>query len=741
MKKLIFIFLLFIYSNAFSEMVNNLEVVGNKRISSETIKVYGEIDLKKNYTEEDVNEVLKNLYSTNFFENVEVNINNNIIKIIVKEYPLIYSIKINGEKTNKIKDAILERLTSKEKESFIKNNLAKDINTIKNIYKTMGFNFTEVDAKTEDLSENRLNLVFYLDKGEKTKISKINFIGDKKIKDRRLRDIIVSQEDKFWKFITKNTNLNNNNVELDKRLLKNYYKSLGYYDVQVISSNAEINENNETVLTFNINAGTRYKIKKISTNVDKVIDKKIFIPLNKEFTKYAGKYYSPFSVKKLLDQVDLLIANNDLQFIEHSVNEIIDPDGIEIKINIYEGSKVLVERINVKGNTITNEAVVRGELLLDEGDPFSSLKLDQSIAKIKARDIFGTVTKTINQGSSNNTKIIDIEVEEKPTGEISAGAGVGTNGGSLAFSISENNWLGRGLKVETFAEIDEETFKGALQVRDPNYGFKGNELKYHVSSTSNDKPDSGYKNRILSTGIGTKFEQYKDIYLSPGISLNHDDLEVQSTASKQLKKQAGTFTDLAFDYAIQKDNRDRKFMPTDGSIVQFGQLMPVYADSLYIRNTFAYNAYNTFSPDLIGAFKFYATSVNSIDSDDVRLSKRIYLPSKRLRGFEAGKFGPKDSGDYVGGNYATTLSFETNLPNLLPESTRTDIGLFLDIGNLWGVDYDSSIDDSNVIRSSVGVNTNWLSPIGPMSFVLSQNLSKASTDLTESFNFRLGTTF
>ena len=166
-------------------------------------------------------------------------------------------------------------------------------------------------------------------------------------------------------------------------------------------------------------------------------------------------------------------------------------------------------------------------------------------------------------------------------------------------------------------------------------------MSYHVSSTTNDKPDSGYKNRILSTGIGTKFEQYRDIYLSPGLSLNYDDLEVQSTASEQLKKQAGTFTDLSFDYAIQKDNRDRKFMPTDGSIVQFGQIMPVYADSLYIRNTFAYNAYNTFTPDLIGAFKFYATSINAIDGDDVRLSKRIYLPSKRLRGFEAGKFGPK----------------------------------------------------------------------------------------------------
>ncbi|MGA1339739.1 MAG: BamA/TamA family outer membrane protein, partial [Pelagibacteraceae bacterium] len=150
---------------------------------------------------------------------------------------------------------------------------------------------------------------------------------------------------------------------------------------------------------------------------------------------------------------------------------------------------------------------------------------------------------------------------------------------------------------------------------------------------------------------------------------------------------------------------------------------------------------NSFGQDFIGSFKFYTSAINGLSNEDVRLSKRTFLSTNRLRGFESGKVGPKDGLDYVGGNYAIATNFDLNLPNLLPESTKTDVGLFLDLGNVWGVDYDKTIDDSSKLRSSAGITTNWLSPVGPMSFIFSQNISKASTDVTESFNFRLGTTF
>jgi outer membrane protein insertion porin family len=740
MFKYLFLFL-FLFSVSNAEIVSKFEVIGNKRFSQETIKVYGDVEIGKDYSSFDINEILKNLYETNFFEDVDVNLSNGILKVKVKEYPSIYSVDFQGEKSNSIKKVILNKLQLKAKESFIESKLSEDIVLVKKLYNSLGYNFIKIESKIERFDDNKLNLIYIVDKGNKTYITDIKFIGDKKIKEKRLRDVIASEEHKFWKFLSKNTFLKSSNVELDKRLLLNYYKSLGYYDVQVLSENAKIINSEESSLVYTINAGERYKINRISLNVSNVLDKKKFEPLLKEYDSLLGKYYSPFKVKKILDRLDTLIVDNDLQFIEHSVNEILDSKNIEIKINIYEGTKQIVKKINIIGNTVTDESVIRGELLLDEGDPFNNLKLEQSVAKIKSRGLFASVTTKILDGKIKDEKIITLTVEETPTGEITAGAGVGTNGGSIGFSIKENNWLGRGIAVSTNLNVTAETFSGALGFTNPNYNFSGNAVSFDVQNTSNDKPKSGFKNNITSIGGSTKFEQYRDIYITTGVALAYDDLKVDNTASAALQKQKGTFADLNFNYAVTTDKRDRVYSPTDGHIVSFGQTLPIYADSPYLRNRFTAAKYKAFSSNYIGSLKFYASAINGLSDKDVRLSKRLFLGSSRLRGFESGKIGPKDGEDYVGGNYASTLNFGLKLPNFLPESTKTDVALFLDIGNLWSVDYDSTIDDSNKIRSTAGINTSWISPVGPLSFVFSQNISKATTDVTETFNFRLGTTF
>ncbi len=740
-KTFILIFSLFSFSLS-AEIVKRIELNGSDRISLETIKVYGEIEIGKNYSSFDINKITKNLFETNFFEDINITLTNGTLVVSVKEYAIINFIDLKGEKSETVKSGILKRLLLKTKGTFIESRLSQDINLIKKLYASVGFNFAKVEAKIEKFDDNRINLIYFLEKGKKTYIEKINFIGDKKIKDKRLRDVIVSEENKLWKFLSKNTSYNNNNIELDKRLLTNYYKSNGYYDVQVLSSSAQVSSlANSTTLTYTINAGNRYRVNKISTNVSDVIDKKLFIPLQDSFKKVIGQYYSPFSVKKLLDELDLLIANNDLQFIEHSVNEILDDDTIEIKINIFEGQKKLVEKINIKGNTVTDESVIRAELLLDEGDPFSELKLDQSIAKLKARNIFGEIEKKITNGENKDQKIIEINVEEKPTGEISAGAGIGTNGGSVEFIVSENNWLGKGIYLGTSLNLSADSMSGGFTITDPNYKYTGNSLNYFINTSANDSDTAGHKNSLTTTGIGTRFEQYNNIYISPSIAFTHDNLQVDSTASDSLKKQDGTFTDLSFSYGVSLDNRDRVYAPTDGYISTFNQSVPIVANSPFIKNSYSLSTYHLFSEDAVGSFKFYTAAINSLDESDIRLSKRLNIGSTKLRGFEAGKVGPKDGKDFIGGNYAMTTNFDLSLPNLLPESTKTDVGLFIDFGNLWHVDYDNKLDDSNKIRSSAGVTTSWLSPVGPMSFIFSRNLAKANTDITEGFNFRLGTTF
>ena len=218
-------------------------------------------------------------------------------------------------------------------------------------------------------------------------------------------------------------------------------------------------------------------------------------------------------------------------------------------------------------------------------------------------------------------------------------------------------------------------------------------------------------------------------------------MQTDDSASASLKKQSGTFSDLTAQYGFAFDKRNRSFMPTEGSIIGFNQSFPIYADKAYIANQFSASAYNEFSEKLIGASKLFISTAHGLSDDDVRLSRRQNLSTKRLRGFKRGKVGPVDGSDHIGGNYAAAINIEANLPKLLADSTKTDVGLFLDFGNVWGVEYDSTIYESSKIRSSPGIAANWMSPLGPMSFVFSTNISKASTDETESFNFNLGTTF
>ena len=742
MKRLIITIYFLLFTNILSaEIIKKIEIEGNDRVSDETIKVYGDISINQNIDNFKINEIIKNLYSTNFFEDINVSLTNGTLFIKVEEHPVINEIIIIGEKAKKYKEAIKKNIQSKKNGPYNKSFIARDEQTIKKIYQSVGFNFLEIESKVEIFSKKRVNLYFEIDKGAKTEITKISFIGDRKIRDRRLRDIITSQESKFWKVLTQNTKLNQSNIDLDKRLLTNYYKSVGYYDVKVLSEIVELKENFRAEITYNIDAGTRYKINKISTNVDPVLDKELFLPLKKIFNKVVGSYYSPFLVKKMLDELDLIISNEDLQFIEHNVNEIINNDQIEIQINVFEGDKILVEKIEILGNTVTDEAVIRGELLIDEGDPYSKIKVDKSISQLKSRRIFASIKESTTNGTIPNSKRIEITVEEMPTGEISAGAGIGTNGGSFAFSIRENNWLGRGVTLSADADISADTVSGSLSFTDPNFNFSGKQLSYDIQNIKNDKPDSGYENNVLGGGINLSYERFKDIYFSPGINFTYDDLTTNSSASELLKKQSGSSTDLMFDYSLSTDKRDRRFMPTSGNLTSFFQALPIYADQAYIKNGFTTNHYKEFSDDIIGAMKFSASAVNGINDEDVRVSKRLSLTSSRLRGFEPGKIGPKDGNDFIGGNYTSSLNLEANFPNFFPEKSNADIGFFIDAGNVWGVDYSDTIDDSNKIRSTVGINTSWLSPAGPMSFIFSQNISKASTDIDQSFNFRLGTTF
>ena len=273
---IIFFVLIAFHFKSNAEVVKEIDIQGNERISPETIILYGDISKGKDYNSSDINDLIKKLYETSFFLNISVKLINGKLNVIVEENPVINSIIFDGEKADKYKEVILERVSLREKTSFIKANVKGDINLIKEFYRQLGYYFVKIELEVEELKNNRLNLRYVIEKGDKAKIAKIFFLGEKKIRDNKLRNIITSQEAKFWKFISRNVYLNQSRIDLDKRLLKNYYKKKGYYEIDITTSNVEYSEGEGFILSYIINAGKRYKFKKIQADVAKELDSNAF---------------------------------------------------------------------------------------------------------------------------------------------------------------------------------------------------------------------------------------------------------------------------------------------------------------------------------------------------------------------------------------------------------------------------------------------------------------------------------
>ena len=726
-----------------AEIVTKVVVNNNDRISLNTIITYGNIKIGSDYSSGDLNNILKNLYKTNFFADVSLEINNNILIIKVVENKLIQKINITGVKSDKFKDAILKSLSITNKSPFIMSQVEKELIKIKSSLSREGYYFSDVTTDIQENSNNTVNLNFNVNLGNKVKISKIEFTGDKVVKNRTLRNLITIEESRFWKFISKKKYLNEKNLLRDERLLKNYFLDEGYYDVEINASTAKLLNDNSFKVTFNINAGEIYEVN--DTNLILPIDynKKNFQEVELLLKKIKKENYSFSKISKIVDAIDKISLSREYDFITAEIIEKkVSDKKIDITFKVSETEKLYVEKINILGNNITEESVVRSELEIDEGDPYNELLQAKSLNKIKSLNIFKSVKTELKDGSTPSTKIIDIRVEEKPTGEISLGAGVGSDGGTIGFAVKENNFLGKGVKLSSSLKLSADAVRGNFTVTNPNFNYTGRALSTNIESSKTDKlKDSGYETSKVGFSIGTAYEEYENLYFSPQVSVSSEKINTGATASESIKKQDGSFFETNFLYTLNYDLRDRTYKTTDGSRSILTQRIPLASDDYAITNGFEFTKWHQFENKMISDLGFYLRAINSLTDEDVKVSKRLNLPKRRMRGFETGKLGPVDKKDFVGGNYAATLNFNTTLPMILPSFENIDLKYFVDIGNLWGVDYSKNIDQSNTIRSSTGLTIDWFTPIGPLNFSLAQSLSKADSDVTESFQFNLGTTF
>tara|TARA_B100001123_G_scaffold52898_2_gene55474 strand:+ start:447 stop:2708 length:2262 start_codon:yes stop_codon:yes gene_type:complete len=730
------------FNNAYSEILKEILIKGNERLSIETIIMFSGLDLNTEIDNNKLNLSIKNLYKTNYFKNIKMTLNNNILEIEIVENPIIQTIKIEGIKNKEILES-LENITKKdEKYPFLINRVNDQKNLLANIVRSNGFYFAKIETKVIENINNSVDIVYKFDLGNKAIIKKINFKGNKIFKDAKLRNVIKSEEGKFWKFISRDKFLDQQRVMLDERLLLKFYKNKGYYNAKVKSSYAQTINNEFFELNFNIDSGEKFFFNNISFKIDENFSNENFTKLENIFEDLKGKKYSVNSLDKISKEIDLIALQKEFVFINATYNEkIVDKNKIDIQFIFEDLEKFYVEQINIFGNYLTEEKVIRNSLIVDEGDAFNQILFDKSIGDIKAKNIFKSVNSDIkNSTLDKQKKVIDITVEEKPTGEIFAGAGTGTSGSSISAGIKENNYLGKGITLNTNLTLSDDEIKGKFQVRNPNFRNSDKSLNTTIESTSSDfMTTSGFKTTRTGFGIGTGFEQYQDLFFNIDISTYYEKLETSDSASAIKKKQEGDYFENLVSYAFTLNKLDQNWQPTDGYKTSFAQVLPIYSEDLSIENTFKASKYHSVSDNLILSGKIFLKAVNSID-DDVRVSRRVYIPTSRLRGFESGKIGPKEGTTYIGGNYGSAINLNTTLPNILSGYENIDASLFLDAANLWHVDYNSSLD-SNKIRSSTGLSVNWWTPIGPLSFSYAIPLSDQPSDKTESFRFRIGTSF
>jgi outer membrane protein insertion porin family len=722
--------------------IKKVNITGNKKVSNNTIENL--VDKKKDKIDSIyINNLTKLIYETDFFSDVKIDFNQDTLTITVVENPIVNFFYINGIKEDDL-DNINKIIIIKENALFSNSKLKQDIEKVKEYFKDLGYYSIIINPEVYKIENNQVNLIFNIDKKEVSKINNIFFIGNKYFSNSTLFNVISSSEDGWWKLFS-SSSLSEKRIEYDKQLLKEFYKSKGFYDAQIEATFVILDSNKNFSVTFSINSGERYNFNDFeikSNNYIKDTDLNEIKSISSKILK--KKIYSSDVVSKLNKQIVQFIDEKKYNNIEVTVEEIKSKDlKIDILVSLNQGKNLFIDKINIKGNNITQEIAIRDNMIISEGDNLNNSKIKKSIDQIKSKQYFSKVDYKIEDSEKKNFKDLNIIVKEQPTGNISAGIGYGTSGGMLEASVNEKNYLGKGINLNLTTRLSTEKISGEFTIINPNFNNSEKELFNSLYSDTDDYKNSGYQNTRVGNKIATKYEIYEDIFFRPNFYLQFDKLETSSSASSLLKSRSGNYQTSSLGYNFSADFRDSKSNPTSGNISYFEQnIATLISDIPAIQTSVGTTFYKELiNENFIGSLRTRIDTAVGLDNKNIKLSDRSHSSVAVIRGFENRGIGPIDGGDHVGGNYLASLSLRSSFPNPIPENLRANTLIFFDVANVWGVDYSDSISDSNKIRSSFGVGLDIMSPFGPVSFSYAVPLTSLSTDKKQNFLFNVGSSF
>ena len=745
-KFLIIILFLCTITISFAEenLIKKIDINGNQRIDEETIISYANIKLDDIYSEEKGNEILKSLFNTELFSNIEIKYNDNQLSISVVENPTINLIKFKGNSKVKDEDLLLE-IQLKERSVYSRSKVKNDIERILTLYQRNGRLSTEVIPKIEPLDTNRINLSYEILESEISKVSKIVFIGNNSFSTSKLKSIMKTKEKRLLRFLSSSDRYDPDKIEYDKQLITEFYNNNGFPNFTFTSSIAQLSQNtNSFEVIMYVDEGEKYNFGEINvkTKLEK-INSDAVLPL---ISANAGDVFNRSKISESIEIIKELAEGDGYSFIEinpkfsdNSVTKTID-----IEIDINEGPRVYVNSINIMGNRRTLDRVIRREMQISEGDAFNKYIMNYSKDSIRALNYFSSVEITDERSNFPDKIDLLIDVEEKNTGEASIGAGYSSStSGSITLGLRENNFLGKGQNVNFSASFANTRNTYDISFTEPYFNNKNLSLSFDIYSNFEDRAGVNYETEDIGFGFGLGFPLASDKNIQTKYTLYTSKVKPDSNATAYERLLGGTDTVSQIGYVFNFDRRNSRYKPSSGFNLSISQdLAGLGGTSYYYRNTGEYNIYKKISDNLIGAFKFKAGSVNGYNGKYQPLSSNFRLGGKKLRGFKAGKVGPRTGSSYTGGQYFYLTSFETNI-DLNFDTYDITSTLFVDLGSVWGLENPaySEINDDHNLRSSFGVNFNWDSAVGPINIIYARILESELTDTTDNLSFDIGYNF
>ncbi|MGE5478610.1 MAG: outer membrane protein assembly factor BamA [Bacteroidales bacterium] len=731
--------------------VRQIVVQGTQRIEIETVKSYMAITEGDPYDSDRIDRSLKTLYNTGLFADVSIRREGDVVLVRVVENPIINRIAFEGNK--RIKEEELTQETQlRSRVVYTRTKVQNDVKRILDLYRRNGRFGATVEPKIIQLEQNRVDLVFEINEGEPTYVKRINFVGNHKYGDSRLREVLMTKEERWYRFFSSDDTYDPDRVTYDRELLRRYYLKHGYADFRVVSAVAELTPDRQGFfITFTVDEGDRYKFGTSELNANlKDLKAEELKPL---LVSKPGDWYNADQVEDIVQKLTDALGTRGYAFVDvkPQVNRDRDNKTINITYDIQEGPRVYVERIDISGNVRTLDKVIRREFKLVEGDAFNTAKLRRSRQRVKDLNFFekAEVTNVPSETAPDRT-VIKVDVQEKSTGEVSFGVGWSTTAGPLIeASIRERNLLGRGQDLRVSGSVGTRQNQAILSFTEPYFLDRQLSSGFDLFATTRKlQKESSYDANSAGASVRAGYQVQDNLRQDWKYTLKRDQIEnVDAAASRFVKEQQGTAVLSSIQQTLLWDYRDSKVDPTEGYYIRVNnEIAGAGGTQKFLRNNVGGGQYFPLAEQVVLSVSGNAGIITGFGDDKIRINERYYLGGDNLRGFASSGVSPRDknSGDALGGLWQYSGSAQVKFPLGLPDELGFGGQVFSDFGAIGSTeDYNSSsdINQSSAVRVSVGAGVTWKSPMGPVAVDLGFPVKKEAFDKRELFRFNFGTRF